>query len=88
MSTFIVLALVFALAVLAVVVFVAVVVSIHSESHYREMPTTAPRPLTAMVRRLLGVHVHRPTGSDTRDLREECLTGQSTDWWNRGGPNR
>lgn len=88
MSTLIVLALVFALAVFAMVVFVAVVVSIHSEAQYREMPTKAPRPLAAMVRRLLGVYVGKPTDTDTDDHREECLTGQSTDWWNRGGPNQ
>jgi hypothetical protein len=40
-----------------------------------------------MVRRLLGVYVGKPTDTVTDD-REECLTGQSTDWWNKGGGNR
>ena len=85
MSPITVLALVFALAVFAVVVFVAVVVGIHSESHHREMTTRAQRPLTALVRRLLGVYVGKPTDMVPDDHREDCLTGQSTDWWNKGG---
>jgi len=40
-----------------------------------------------MVRRLLGVYVGKPTDTITHDDREECLTGQSTDWWNKGGGN-
>jgi hypothetical protein len=88
MSAIIVLALVFALAVLATVVFVAVVVGIHSEPRYQEMTTQPQGPLTAMVRRLLGVYVSKPTDADADDDREECLTGQSTDWWNKGGEDR
>jgi hypothetical protein len=87
MSAIIVLALVFALAVLAAVVFVAVVVAIHSEPHYR-MATKAQRPLAAKVRRLLGVYVGKPADTDANDNREECLTGNSTDWWNKGGWDR
>jgi hypothetical protein len=87
MAPFIVLALVFALTVFAVVVFVAVVVGIHSERHYREMTAKAQGPVGAMVRRLLGVYVCKPTDQVTDD-REECLTGQSTDWWNKGAGNR
>ena len=87
MAPFIVLALVFALAIFAVVVFVAVVVGIHSERHYREMTTKPQGPVGAMVRRLLGVYVAKPTDRVTGD-REECLTGQSTDWWNKSGGNQ
>jgi hypothetical protein len=89
MSSIIVLALVFALAVCAAVVFVAVVVAIHSEPHYR-MATKAQRPLAAVVRRLLGVYVGESADADTDavDNREECLTGNSTDWWNKGGWDR
>jgi len=86
MAPFIVLALVFALAIFAVVVFVAVVVGIHSERHYREMTSKPQGPVGAMVRRLLGVYVAKPTDTVTDD-RKECLTGQSTDWWNKGGGN-
>ena len=84
MSLLIVLALVFALAALAVIVFVAVVLAIHSEPS-TQMTTRAQSPLTAMVRRLLGVYVGKPTDTDADDDREECLTGNSTDWWIKGG---
>jgi hypothetical protein len=83
MSLTIILALVFALAVVAVVVFAAVVIGIHSEPHF-QMTTKAQRPLAAKVRRLLGVYVAKPANTDADD-REECLTANSTDWWNRGG---
>jgi hypothetical protein len=88
MSPLTVLALVLALAVLAVFMFVAVVLGIHSESRYREMSTSAQRPLAAMVRRLLGVYVGKPADTVADDDREECLTGNSTDWWNQGGQGR
>jgi Tfp pilus assembly protein FimT len=87
MSPIVVLALVFILTVFAVAVFVAVVVAIRSEAH-DEMATKAQGPLTAMVRRLLGVYVGRPADTDVNDDREECLTGNSTDWWNNGGWDR
>jgi NADH:ubiquinone oxidoreductase subunit 6 (subunit J) len=87
MAPFIVLALVFALAVFALVVFVAVVVGIQSERHHREMTTKPQGPVGAMVRRLLGVYVGKPADT-VSDEREECLAGQSTDWWNKGGGNR
>jgi len=82
-----VLVLVMALAILAVLMFVAVVLGIRSESGYREMPTRAQRPLAVMVRRLLGVYVGKPANTDAEDNREECLTGSSTDWWTKGGRN-
>ena len=84
MSAIIVLALVLALAGLAIVVFVAVVLAIHSEPHNR-MTAKAQRPLAAIVRRLLGVYVGESADADTDDDREACLTGNSTDWWNKGG---
>ena len=87
MSSAIVLVLILLLIVLALAVFVAVVVGIHSEPHH-EMTANAQRPLAAMVRRLLGVYVSKPTDTDVDDNREECLTGQSTDWWNKGGGDR
>ena len=77
-----------ALGFLAVIVFVAVVVGIRSESHHREMTTQAQRPLAAMVRRLLGVYVGKPADAETVDDREECLTGHPTDWWDNGGAGR
>jgi hypothetical protein len=87
MSPLIVLVLVMALAIVAVLMFVAVVLGIRSESGYREMSTRAQRPLAVMVRRLLGVYVGKPADADSEDHREECLTGGSTDWWTKGGRN-
>ena len=87
MAPFVVLALVFALAVFAVVMFVAVVVGIRSEPRY-QMATRPQRPLAALVRRLLGVYIGESADADTGDNREECLTGSSTDWWNKGGWDR
>ena len=86
MLTLIVLALVLTLAVIAVAVLIAVIVGIHSEPHF-QMTAKAQRPLAAKVRRLLGVYVAKPTGSEADD-REECLTGPSTDWWNKGSGGR
>ena len=90
MSPLTVLVLVTALAVLAVVVFVGVVLGIHSESRYREMTTGSQRPLAVIVRRLLGVYVGKPADTDAEDNREECLTGSSssTDWWTKGRRDR
>ena len=87
MLLLIVLAVVLALAALAVLVFVAVVLAIHSEPN-NQMTTGARSPLAAMVRRLLGVYAGKPTKTDANDNREECLTGSSTDWWNKGGSGR
>ena len=69
------------------VVFVAVVIGIHSEPR-RQMATKAQGRLAAMVRRLLGVYVARPTSATPEDNREECLTGSSADWWTKGGWER
>jgi len=88
MSPLTVLVLVSALAILTVLMFVAVVLGIRSESGYREMCTRAQRPLAVVVRRLLGVYVGKPADTDAEDNREECLTGNSTDWWNKGGWDR
>jgi hypothetical protein len=87
MPAIIVLAVVAALAVLSAAVLAAVVVAIHSEPHY-QMATKAQRPLAVMVRRLLGVYVGKPADPPNNASREECLTGQSTDWWNTGGGDR
>jgi hypothetical protein len=87
MSAIIVLALVFALAVFVGIAFVAVVVAIHSEPRH-QMARKAPRPLAAIVRRFLGVYVGKPENGANADDREECLTGSSTDWWNKGGWDR
>ncbi len=84
MSPFMILVLVAGLAVLVLVAFVAVVIGIHSEPR-RQMPTRAQGRLALVVRRLLGVHVARPTSAAPEDTREECLTGSATDWWTKGG---
>ena len=84
--TVIVLALVLVGTVLAVVILVTVIVGIHSEAPY-QMSTGPQGPLSAIVRRLLGVYVSKPADTDTADDdREDCLTGNgnATDWWNNG----
>ena len=81
-----VIALVFALAAIAAVLFVAVVVGIHREPSYRELSSRPSGPAVAMVRRLLGVYVQKPADSD--EDREECLTGHSVDRWNEDGEGR
>lgn len=68
-------------------VFVIVVMGIRSERHYR-MSTRPQGLLDALVRRLLGVYVARSADVEDTDDREECLTGQSADWWNRDGWDR
>lgn len=84
MSPILVLALTLVPTFLAVGLFVAVVIGIHLEPRYG-MATKARNPLSALARRVLGIHVIRPDDSHSDDHREECLTGQSTDWWNTGG---
>jgi len=64
-----------------------VVMGIRSEQHYR-MSARPQGLLDALVRRLLGVYVGTPADAKDRDDREECLTGQSPDWWNKGGWDR
>jgi len=88
MSPLTVLAFVAALTVLAVIVFVVVVIGIHSESGYRTMPTRTQRPLAVIVRRLLGVHVRKPSNTEATHNPEECLTGASTDWHDNSGWDR
>jgi hypothetical protein len=87
MSVTIVLALVSALAVFALIIFVAVVVGIRSEPH-NQMTTQAHRPLAAVVRRLLGVYVSKTTDANAADDREDRLTGNSASRRNKGGWDR
>jgi len=88
MSPLIVLAFVAALTVLAAILFVAVVIGIHSESGYRTMTTKTQRPLAVIVRRLLGVHVRKPSNTEATHSPEECLTGAATDWRDNSGWDR
>jgi hypothetical protein len=83
-----VMALVFALAAIAAVMFVAVVVSIHREPSYRELTSQPSGPVVAIVRRLLGVYVQRSADAEANESREECLTGHSVDWWTEDGEGR
>ena len=87
MSVTIFLAVTFAVAVFAAVVFVAVIIGIRSEPR-NQMTAQAHRPLAAMVRRLLGVHVSKTTEANAADDRKECLTGNSASPWNKGGCDR
>lgn len=83
MSPFIVLTLVSGLAFAAVTVLILVVIGIRSERHY-QMSAKPHGVLDAFVRRLLGVYVRGPADAEDSDDREECLTGNSTDWWGNG----
>lgn len=83
-----VIALVLALAVLAALLLVAVVVGIRSEPPQQELRTRAPGLVAALVRRMLGVYVGKPTKAAADEDREHCLAGYSTDWWNADGERR
>jgi hypothetical protein len=87
MSPLIVLTLVSGLAVAAATVLVMVVMAIRSERRYR-MSARPQGLLDALVRRLLRVYVSKPADAEDRDDREECLTGQPADWWDKGGWDR
>jgi hypothetical protein len=81
-----VIALVVALAAIAAFLFVVVVVGIHQEPSHQELSSRASGPVTAIVRRLLGVYVRKPARAE--EDREECFAGHSTDWWNTDGEGR
>jgi hypothetical protein len=83
MSPFMVLTLVSGLAVAAATALAMVVMGIRSERSYR-MSARPQGLLDALVRRLLGVYVGKSADTDTDDDREECLAGNSTDWWDNG----
>lgn len=68
--------LVFAVIALVLLTLAFVVAGIRSEPRYRGLSSRAPNPLSAMVRRLLGVRVRRPGDADTS--REACLAGHAT----------
>jgi hypothetical protein len=83
-----VIGLVFTLAAIATVLFVAVVVGIHREPSYRELSSRPSGPAVAMVRRLLGVYVQKPADPSADEDREECLATYPVDWRNEGGEGR
>jgi hypothetical protein len=84
MSPFMVLTLVSGLTFAALTVLVMVVIGIRSERRRYRMSTRPQGLLDALVRRLLGVYVSMSADAEDSDDREECLTGNATDWWNNG----
>lgn len=68
--------LVSAVIALVLLTLAVVVAGIRSEPLHRILSSRAPNPLSAMVRRLLGVRVRRPGDADT--CREVCLAGHAT----------
>ncbi len=63
---------VFAVVVLVLILLAVVVVAIRQEPRDAEMSNVAPSPIAAVVRRLLGVYLRRPTtAADSTDWREE-----------------
>jgi hypothetical protein len=87
MSVTIFFALVSALAIFALIIFVAIVVGIRSEPR-NQMTAQAHRPLAAIVRRLLGVYVSKTTEANAADNREDCLTGNAASRRTKGGWDR
>jgi hypothetical protein len=67
---------VFAVVALGLVMLAAVIAGLRSERPDERLSRRAPGPLSAMVRRLLGVYVRRP--ADTDAFREECLAVHAT----------
>jgi hypothetical protein len=67
---------VFAVIALVLLLLAVVVAAIRGESPHERLRSRAPSPLSAVVRRLLGVHVRRP--ADTDPSREACLAGHAT----------
>jgi hypothetical protein len=55
-------------AVAGLIVLVLVVAAVQRENHATRLPVEAPGPLTALARRVLGLHVRR-TPIDVPDLR-------------------
>ena len=71
MSTVLIL-VVFVVGALVLVLLAIVVVAIRQEPRETEMRTVAPSPIAAVVRRMLGVYLRRPTLPT--DSREEWPT--------------
>jgi hypothetical protein len=67
-----------ALGVLVLIVLAIVVASIRREPPATELSRRPPGPVSAVVRRLLGVSVRRPD-SEEAGRRDACLTGHGAD---------
>jgi ABC-type glucose/galactose transport system permease subunit len=62
---------IFAAVVLVLILLFLVVIAIRQEPRHMELTNVAPSLTAAMVRRLLGVYVRRPTpGADGSDWRQ------------------
>jgi hypothetical protein len=72
----VVIAVAFAVAALAALLFAVMVIGIRSEPH-AELRRHAPGPIAAVSRRMLGVYVGTPT-DDQEPTQEACLTGHAT----------
>ena len=70
-----VIALIFAVFVLALVLFAVMVAGIKIEPPHEELSSKAPSLIAAITRRLLGVYVGKPTNADDREM---CLAGHGT----------
>lgn len=78
----VIIVIVCAVTVLLAVLLAVVVTGIRREPPASKLSTTAPSWTAAIVRRALGVSVHKPdTGEHTR---ETCLTGQGSSGWLEG----
>jgi len=70
-----VIALVTAVAVLVLLLFVLVVAGIHAEPPQEELRSHTTNPIAAMTRRLLGVYMRKP--ADSSPPRADCLAGHA-----------
>jgi hypothetical protein len=66
--------LVFAISGLVLILLAVVVVGIRREPPTAELSSQAPSPISALVRRLLGVYVRRPDTDDVDNQPDPCLT--------------
>ena len=70
-----VIALIFAVIVLALILFAVVVAGIKTEPPHEELSSRVPCLIAVITRRLLGVYVGKPADADDREV---CLAGHGT----------
>jgi hypothetical protein len=77
---------VFAVGGFVLTLLAVVVTGIRCEARIRELHSQAPSPISAMARRLIGVHVRRPNADPADNQPDPCLTGHGTEGGERLWP--